>query len=49
MDPKTSVLMAVKCVDLSMVDPVIAEGYLNEIELLSKLQGCESVIRMFDK
>lgn len=48
LDTKTSKLMAVKCVDLSIVDPVIAEGYLNEIELLSKLQGCESVIRMFD-
>ncbi|XP_046669685.1 serine/threonine-protein kinase BCK1/SLK1/SSP31 [Homalodisca vitripennis] len=48
LDPRSSKLMAVKCVDLSMVDRTIADGYLNEIDLLSKLQGCASVIRMFD-
>ncbi|XP_054272007.1 uncharacterized protein LOC128992454 [Macrosteles quadrilineatus] len=48
LDPCSSKLLAVKCVDLSMVDKTIADGYLNEIELLSRLQGCASVIRMFD-
>lgn len=41
--------MAVKCVNLCQVDKIIADGYLNEVELLLKLQGCESVIRMFDQ
>ncbi|KAL1138952.1 hypothetical protein AAG570_009014 [Ranatra chinensis] len=48
LDLKTSNLLAIKCVNLSMVDHAIAKGYLNEIELLSKLQGCPCVITMFD-
>uniref|UniRef100_A0A1B6C184 Protein kinase domain-containing protein n=1 Tax=Clastoptera arizonana TaxID=38151 RepID=A0A1B6C184_9HEMI len=47
LDPTTSNLMAVKCVDLNTVDQSIANGYLNEIALLSRLQGCATVIKMF--
>ncbi len=41
--------MAIKKVDLSEVENVIAKGYLNEVSLLQNLQDCESVIRLFDR
>jgi hypothetical protein len=40
--------LAVKCVDLSVADPSIAQGYLDEIALLRRLQGSETVICMID-
>ncbi|CAH1402008.1 unnamed protein product [Nezara viridula] len=48
LDPNSSKLMALKVVNLSSVEDAVAKGYLNEIEVLSKLQGCPSVIKMFD-
>lgn len=48
LDAETSKLMAMKFVNLASVDENIATGYLNEIKVLTKLQGCPSVIRMFD-
>uniref|UniRef100_T1HSQ9 Protein kinase domain-containing protein n=1 Tax=Rhodnius prolixus TaxID=13249 RepID=T1HSQ9_RHOPR len=47
-EENSSRLLAIKCVNLSSVEESTANGYLNEIELLSKLQGCSSVIKMFD-
>lgn len=41
--------MAIKKVDLSEVEDVIAKGYLNEVDLLQNLQNCENVIRLFDR
>lgn len=41
--------MAIKKVDLSQVENMIAQGYLNEVNLLQNLQDCESVIRLFDR
>lgn len=35
---------AIKCVSLH--DPVTAQGYLNEVEILGKLQNCERIIKM---
>ncbi|CAH0754709.1 unnamed protein product [Bemisia tabaci] len=47
-DPGSKSFLAVKVVKLAAVDEAIAEGYMNEVKLLEKLQGCPSVIRMFD-
>ncbi|XP_022188642.2 dual specificity protein kinase TTK [Nilaparvata lugens] len=47
-DPSSNKLKAIKCVDLSRVDQMFANAYLNEIELLIKLQECDTVIKMFD-
>ncbi|XP_022171655.1 dual specificity protein kinase TTK-like [Myzus persicae] len=46
--PETNQVMAIKKVDLSEVENIIAKGYLNEVNLLQNLQDCESVIRLFD-
>ncbi|KAL4099034.1 hypothetical protein QTP88_023535 [Uroleucon formosanum] len=46
--PETNQVMAIKKVDLSEVENIIAKGYLNEVSLLQNLQECESVIRLFD-
>ncbi|KAL1458106.1 hypothetical protein WDU94_008280, partial [Cyamophila willieti] len=41
--------LALKVVDLSTItDQSTADGYLNEVELLAKLQGCPCVITMHD-
>ncbi|XP_075227532.1 dual specificity protein kinase monopolar spindle 1 [Lycorma delicatula] len=48
LESHSSKLMAVKCVNLKSVETTIANGYLNEVELLLKLQGCDSVIHMYD-
>ncbi|KAE8747124.1 hypothetical protein FOCC_FOCC006122 [Frankliniella occidentalis] len=48
LDPETSQLKAVKCVNLAETDTSICEGYLNEIKLLADLQDGDCVIRMFD-
>lgn len=41
--------LALKVVDLSdITDQSIADSYLNEVELLAKLQGCPYVIKMHD-
>lgn len=42
-------MVAIKKVDLSEVEDIIAKGYLNEVNLLQNLQECESVIRLFDR
>nr|XP_018906101.1 PREDICTED: dual specificity protein kinase Ttk-like [Bemisia tabaci] len=47
-DPGSKSFLAMKVVKLASVDEAIAEGYMNEVKLLEKLQGCSSVIRMFD-
>ncbi|PSN29997.1 hypothetical protein C0J52_26894 [Blattella germanica] len=47
-DIETSQQLAVKVVDLSRAEKSIAEGYLNEITLLRRLQGYETVIKMID-
>lgn len=49
LETTSSKLMAMKFVNLALVEENIAGGYLNEIDVLSKLQGCPSVIRMFDR
>lgn len=46
--PDTNQVVAIKKVDLSEVEDIIAKGYLNEVNLLQNLQSCESVIRLFD-
>uniref|UniRef100_A0A2H8U1J5 Dual specificity protein kinase Ttk n=1 Tax=Melanaphis sacchari TaxID=742174 RepID=A0A2H8U1J5_9HEMI len=46
--PETNQVMAIKKVDLSEVENVIAKGYLNEVSLLQNLQDCENVIHLFD-
>ncbi|VVC40478.1 Protein kinase domain,Protein kinase-like domain,Protein kinase, ATP binding site,Serine/threonine- [Cinara cedri] len=46
--PETNQVVAIKKVDLSEVEDIIAKGYLNEVKLLENLQICESVIRLFD-
>jgi hypothetical protein len=38
--------MAMKCVDLSSAEPPVAQGYLNKIKLLRRLQGSDTVIGM---
>ncbi|XP_066994171.2 dual specificity protein kinase TTK [Anabrus simplex] len=48
LEPKTHNLLAIKCVNLADTDPATAQGYLNEIELLSKLQKSNRVIKLFD-
>lgn len=47
--PDTNQVVAIKKVDLSEVEDIIAKGYLNEVDLLQNLQSCESVIRLFDR
>lgn len=41
-------LKAIKIVDLSEADEAQARGYLNEINMLEKLQGHHRIVRMFD-
>ncbi len=41
-------LRAIKKVDLSGVNEAEAQGYINEIKLLERLQGHHRIIRMFD-
>ncbi|KAK9511630.1 hypothetical protein O3M35_000252 [Rhynocoris fuscipes] len=48
LEENSSRLLAIKCVNLASVEESTAKGYLNEIDLLSKLQGCSSVIKMID-
>ncbi|XP_050425966.1 uncharacterized protein LOC126836515 [Adelges cooleyi] len=48
LNPETNQVVAIKKVDLSEVEDIIAKGYLNEVDLLQNLQSCESVIRLFD-
>lgn len=48
LNPSTNQLLGIKKVDLTDLDPMIAEGYLNEVKLLNSLQHCQSVIKMFD-
>ena len=48
LDPDSSQLKAIKCVNLAETDQSIREGYLNEIKLLADLQDGDCVIRMFD-
>lgn len=45
----TNKVVAIKKVDLSGVEDIIAEGYLNEVTLLKNLQGCTSVIHLIDR
>jgi len=47
-DPNSTQELAMKCVDLSSAEPSVAQGYLNEIELLKRLQGSDTVIGMTD-
>ena len=48
LEPGTSNVLAIKCVNLSELDQSTYDGYLNEIKLLSQLQDSDCVIRMFD-
>lgn len=41
-------MFALKVVRLDTVDEVTAEGYVNEVRLLKKLQGLPRVIRLVD-
>ncbi|KAI8808525.1 kinase-like domain-containing protein [Cladochytrium replicatum] len=41
-------IYALKCVDLSDQDATIAEGYLNEVELLARLRNDPRIIRLED-
>lgn len=38
--------VAIKCVSLH--NPASAEGYINEVKLLQKLQHCDKIIKMYD-
>jgi hypothetical protein len=48
LDPDTKQELAMKCVNMSLAEPSVAQGYLNEIALLRRLQGSETVICMTD-
>ncbi|KAJ9601503.1 hypothetical protein L9F63_000342 [Diploptera punctata] len=48
LDPETSCQLAMKEVDLSFGEKSVIEGYLQEIDLLKKMQDSESVIKMCD-
>lgn len=39
-------LVAIKCV--SLVDKTLATGYINEVQLLQRLQHCDRIITMYD-
>ncbi|KAI8814660.1 kinase-like domain-containing protein [Cladochytrium replicatum] len=44
----SKIIYALKCVDLSDQDATIAEGYLNEVELLARLRNHPWIIRLED-
>ena len=41
-------LRAIKRVDLSSAEAAEAEAYLNEIQMLERLQGADRIVRMYD-
>ena len=41
-------IFALKVVRLESVDEVTAEGYINEVRLLKRLQGLSRVVRLLD-
>ncbi|GMS79749.1 hypothetical protein PENTCL1PPCAC_1924, partial [Pristionchus entomophagus] len=47
-DDMSGSTVAIKVVDLSDVDDASREAFVNEVELLKKLQGSRHVIKMFD-
>jgi hypothetical protein len=47
-DPNSTQVLAMKCVDLSSADSLVAQHYLKETEQLRKLQGSDTVIGMTD-
>ncbi|KAF8385754.1 hypothetical protein PRIPAC_74896 [Pristionchus pacificus] len=47
-DDITGDTVAIKVVDLSDTDPSSREAFINEVELLDKLQGSRYVIKLFD-
>jgi len=47
-DEERNNVVAIKRVDLSSADEAQAAGYLNEINMLKKLQGEMRIVRMFD-
>lgn len=49
MHPDNNKVVAIKKVELSEVDDIIAKGYLNEVNLLQNLQDCENVVHLFDR
>uniref|UniRef100_A0AC34RDL8 Protein kinase domain-containing protein n=1 Tax=Panagrolaimus sp. JU765 TaxID=591449 RepID=A0AC34RDL8_9BILA len=40
--------VAVKIVDMEDLDPIVKEGYMNEVKLLQKLQGSDYIIKLYD-
>ncbi|XP_005107958.1 dual specificity protein kinase Ttk [Aplysia californica] len=48
LDMENCMIRALKVVDLSGDNRLILEGYMNEIGLLQKLNGCDRVIKLFD-
>ncbi|XP_065222356.1 uncharacterized protein LOC135846921 [Planococcus citri] len=46
--PETYAILAIKQVKLYEVDETIAEGYIEEVKMLKKLQKCDSIIKMYD-
>ncbi|XP_065222814.1 uncharacterized protein LOC135847280 [Planococcus citri] len=46
--PETYSILAIKQVKLYEVDETIAEGYIEEVKMLKKLQKCDSIIKMYD-
>nr|CAD7457411.1 unnamed protein product [Timema tahoe] len=47
-DHGSSSVLAVKCVSLPVHDKMLAQGYLNEVSMIRRLQGSESVIKLMD-
>jgi len=47
-DEQKNMVVAIKRVDLSSADEAQLEGYLNEINLLAKLQGEDRIVRLYD-
>ena len=47
-DESERILTAIKKVDLSDADEAQAQGYLNEITMLKRLQGSEKIVKMYD-
>nr|CAD7581010.1 unnamed protein product [Timema californicum] len=47
-DHESSSVLAVKCVSLPVHDKMLAQGYLNEVSMIRRLQGSECVIKLID-
>ena len=47
-DEEKKIVVAIKRVDLSQADEAQTEGYVNEIEMLRRLQGEDRIVKLYD-